>query len=50
MTRARAAPQDITVGGREAEPGEGAGAPVDALSGQCRADAEALASKQGAAA
>ncbi|MGW3506358.1 hypothetical protein [Streptomyces sp. NPDC000994] len=49
MTRARTAPQDITVRGREAEPGKGAGAPVDALSGQHRSDAEALTREQGVA-
>ncbi|MFB7111402.1 hypothetical protein [Streptomyces sp. NPDC056190] len=49
MTRARTAPQDITVRGRKAEPGKGAGAPVDVLSGQRRTITKALARKQGAA-
>ncbi|MEU6008009.1 hypothetical protein [Streptomyces sp. NPDC047453] len=50
MTRARTAPQDITVRGREAEPGKGAGAAVVVLSGQHRSAAEVLTRKQGAAA
>ncbi|MFF4821658.1 hypothetical protein [Streptomyces sp. NPDC001312] len=50
MTRARTAPQEITVRGREAEPGKGAGAPADALSGQHRSAAGALTREQGAAA
>ncbi|MFB6955916.1 hypothetical protein ACFCYB_02505 [Streptomyces sp. NPDC056309] len=50
MTRARTAPQDITVRGWKAEPGKGAGAPVAVLSGRRRAATEALAHEQGAAA